>query len=77
MRELPRQPGSRENRWVHLLSGEPAVQEYAAAAPAAVSADVSVNEIAALKANLARLENEVSELKALLAKVCGELGIKA
>ena len=76
VRELPRQPGSRENRWVHLLSGEPAVQEYAAAAPAAASADVSVNEIAALKANLARLENEVSELKALVAKICAELGIQ-
>ena len=75
VRELPRQPGSRENRWVHLLSGEPAVQEYAAAAPAAASADVSVNEIAALKTNLARLENEVSELKALVAKICAELGI--
>src|SRR5688500_12703493 len=56
VQELPRQPGSRENRWVHLLSGEPAVQEYAAAAPAATSVDVSVNEIAALKANVARLE---------------------
>src|SRR5436853_7882668 len=24
--ELPRQPGSRENRWMHLLSGAPAAQ---------------------------------------------------
>jgi uncharacterized protein YceH (UPF0502 family) len=24
--ELPRQPGSRENRWMHLLSGGPPVQ---------------------------------------------------
>jgi uncharacterized protein YceH (UPF0502 family) len=24
--ELPRQPGSRENRWMHLLSGEAAAQ---------------------------------------------------
>ena len=27
--ELPRQAGSRENRWVHLLSGPPAAQEVA------------------------------------------------
>ena len=25
--ELPRQPGSRENRWMHLLSGAPAIEE--------------------------------------------------
>ena len=28
--ELPRQPGSRENRWMHLLSGAPAVQSSSA-----------------------------------------------
>jgi len=77
VKELPRQPGARENRWVHLLSGEPAVQEYAVAAPAGASADVSVNEIAALKANVARLESELMELKALVAKVCAELGIQS
>src|SRR5262245_59864170 len=31
--ELPRQPGSRENRWAHLLSGAPAVAEATAAPP--------------------------------------------
>ena len=25
--ELPRQPGSRENRWMHLLSGAPVIEE--------------------------------------------------
>src|SRR5262245_12057973 len=32
---LPRQPGARESRWAHLLSGAPAVEVAAAAAPAA------------------------------------------
>jgi uncharacterized protein YceH (UPF0502 family) len=68
--ELPRRPGSRENRWAHLLSGAPAVE-----AEAAAGGDVTVSEIAALKANVARLEDEVARLKAALAKVCAELGI--
>ena len=74
--ELPRQPGARENRWMHLLSGTPAEEATATASPAASQgADVSVSEIAALKANLARLEGEVEDLKALVSKLCTELGV--
>ena len=75
--ELPRQPGSRENRWAHLLSGVPAVEEPPAAAPwsAEPTADVTVGEIAALKANVARLEDEVGALKSLVNKLCAEFGI--
>ena len=76
--ELPRKPGSRENRWAHLLSGAPAV-EAAPAVPAPAQAttggDVTVGELAALKANVVRLEDDVAALKAMLAKVCAELGI--
>jgi len=74
--ELPRQPGSRESRWVHLLSGAPS-QELAAGTPAAAieESGVAVSEVAALKANVARLQSEVGELKALIARVCAELGI--
>jgi len=77
--ELPRQPGSRENRWMHLLSGAPAIEERvpAGAASAAPSGDVTVGEIAALKANVARLEAEVSELRAMMGKLCAELGVSA
>jgi len=58
--ELPRQPGARENRWMHLLSGAPVIEErLSARAPSAAPAgDVTVGEIAALKANVARLEAE-------------------
>lgn len=70
--ELPRQPGARENRWMHLLSGAPVIEARASAAPAA---DVTVGEIAALKANVAKLEAEVSELRATVDKVRKELGI--
>ena len=71
--ELPRQPGSRENRWMHLLSGTPVVEQ--GSAPAAPAADVTVGEIAALKAKVARLEAEVSELRAMIGKLNTELGI--
>lgn len=74
--ELPRQPGSRENRWMHLLSGQPAPQESAAAVAVSDPGGLSVSELAAVKANVARLEAEVAELKALIAKISSELGIR-
>jgi len=74
--KLARLPGARENRWAHLLSGEPAIDE-ASAAPATggAGADVSLGEIAALKANVARLEAEVADLKALVSRIASDLGI--
>ena len=77
--ELPRQPGARENRWMHLLSGAPVAEERlsASAALATPSSDITVGEIAALKANVAKLEAEVGELRALLGKLYAELGISA
>ncbi|HEV2430029.1 MAG TPA: YceH family protein [Burkholderiales bacterium] len=69
--QLPRQPGSRENRWAHLLSGAPSPGEKKS------DADVAPDELATLKANVARLENELTALKVLVARVCKELGISA
>jgi uncharacterized protein len=74
--ELPRQPGSRENRWAHLLSGAPALQVPHASAPASAAGDLGLSELATLKANLTRLETEVAELKTIVAKLCSELGIR-
>ena len=75
--ELPRQPGARENRWTHLLSGVPAIAGQVFAAPAASGAvgDITVGEIAALKANVAKLEAEVIQLRATVGKLCAELGV--
>jgi uncharacterized protein YceH (UPF0502 family) len=73
--ELPRLPGGRENRWAHLLSGTPAKE--APAAETKAGGDVSLGEVAALKANVTRLEAEVSALKALVARICSELGIRS
>jgi len=58
---LPKQPGSREHRWVHLLNGpvdvEAAEQGSRSAEPAG---------IAALQAEVAALREEVAELRSVV-----------
>jgi len=78
--ELPRLPGARENRWAHLLSGAPVIEDPAHEPKAAAGA--SLGEVAALKANVARLEGnvgelqrELGELRALVTRIGAELGI--
>jgi uncharacterized protein YceH (UPF0502 family) len=74
--ELARQPGARETRWAHLISGAPAAETLAAAAAMEGRTDVvAVAEIATLKANLAHLQDELAQVKATVAKLCAELGI--
>jgi uncharacterized protein YceH (UPF0502 family) len=73
--ELPRQPGSRENRWAHLLGGAPDVETATTTAAPDSPADVTMSEIATLKTNVARLETEVDALKNLVARLCAELGV--
>ena len=72
--ELPRQPGARETRWAHLLSGPPAEEALRSIAVEAGGDTVAVSEIAALKANVAHLSEEIAALKAAFAKLCAELG---
>jgi len=62
--ELPRQPGSRENRWAHLLSGTPAIEPKAEPSPPDD-----------LKATVARLESEVAALKEMVSRIAKQLGI--
>jgi uncharacterized protein len=61
--QLARLPGARENRWAHLLGGQPpaeaAVKEREARQSGAAGND-------ALEARVARLEDEVAELRAAL-----------
>jgi DNA gyrase inhibitor GyrI len=49
----------------------------ASAALATPSGDITVGEIAALKANVAKLEVEVDELRTLVGRLYAELGIAA
>lgn len=73
--ELPRQPGSRENRWAHLLCGAPPHEPAAAARAASPdSSHGSVGELTAFRADIARLEAEVRELRASVARLSEELG---
>ncbi len=75
VRELSKQPGARETRWVHLVSGEPSVAVLAGAGPSAGGGDpMSVSELAAMKANIDHLQAEVAELKETVARLCRELG---
>jgi uncharacterized protein len=72
VRKLPRAPGAREARWAHLLCGEPAVIEMPAGtpAPAPDSALVAaVGELAAIKAEQARLLAQIEELRATVARL--------
>ena len=74
VRELARQPGARETRWVHLLSGEPQFAVTPAQAGTQSADTVSVSELAAMKANIDQLQHEVAELKEIVAKLTRELG---
>jgi uncharacterized protein YceH (UPF0502 family) len=71
--ELPRQPGARETRWAHLLSGPPVVM---AGEPllAAEGERVTLGELSALKANVTQLQDELAALKSTVAKLMKELG---
>lgn len=63
VRKLPRQPGAREQRWTHLLCGEPLVE-----ATAPMTAPMTTE----LAARVERLEREVAELRAALTQGLGE-----
>ncbi len=76
---LPKAPGSRENRWTHLLCGAPPSSETVAHVPtdhsAATLGDLMPREVALLRSQINHLTSEVDELRAQLQKICAELGI--
>lgn len=61
VQELPRAPGARENRWMHLLGDAP--PEPVSAAPGGAGASA---EIAGLTARIEMLEAELAALKAIV-----------
>jgi len=71
--KLPRAPGAREARWAHLLCG--AVDVAALGVPAESDDFVATSEVAALKAQQAVLQRELSELRALVERLYAELGV--
>jgi uncharacterized protein len=64
--ELPRQPGSRENRWAHLLCGAPAAEQLDTPA-AAGSRSNEDGDVADLRSRVEALEASVAELRARVA----------
>lgn len=62
VKELPRRPGERENRWAHLLSGEPLL-ETAFVASLDASHHANSPEIASLQAEVSQLREEIAALK--------------
>ncbi len=76
-KELPRLPGARENRWVHLLSGEPEITVTKITDPSVVRTEHadSTDKIAELSAKVEALEAEVSALKKTVANICQQLDI--
>ena len=65
--ELPRQPGARENRWAHLLSGEPDLSSFAQ--------QHTSGPAGGLQDRVNALEAEVASLKITVQKLCSELGL--
>src|ERR1039457_5970064 len=66
---LPRQPGTKESRYVHLLSGEVEAGEMPATPWASPSSSSADNErVSRLEEAVAALQNEVGELKQQLAE---------
>ena len=75
VRKLARAPGAREARWAHLLCGEPPADIQAAAPGAAPDSALvtAVGELAAIKAEQARLLAQIEELRATVARLGASL----
>ncbi len=73
-KSLPRGAGSRETRWTHLLSGEPA-ESHADGESQPAGDALTVSELAAIRAEVDRLRGEVGSLRETVARLCRELGL--
>ena len=67
---LPRQPGTKEIRYAHLLSGEPDVSAASSPSAVAETADsVSEERLLRLEVEVAQLRQELTELKEQIATI--------
>lgn len=73
--QIPRQPGQKEVRYIHLLSGEPDLAALAASSPAGGSR--ASDGAPDLRQRVDELEREVQRLSAFVERLAAELGIKA
>ena len=75
VQKLPRMPGAREQRWTHLLSGEPDLEALLANAPAAFEASDLLARVTALENTVARLRADNAQLREHVLTISGQLGI--
>jgi hypothetical protein len=73
--KLPRAPGTREQRWAHLLCGEVDLSAHPGAGSASSSATES--DVINLTRRVNELEAEVQRLGTTLARLCEQLGVEA
>ena len=75
VQKLPRMPGAREQRWTHLLSGEPDLEALAANAPTASGASDLLARVTALENTVARLKADNALLREHMTHISEQLGI--
>jgi uncharacterized protein len=78
VQKLPRMPGAREQRWVHLLCGEPdmaALMANTAYTPAGGEASDLLARVTALENTVARLKADNFQLKQHVLNISEQLGI--
>ena len=70
--KLPRAPGTREQRWAHLLCGEVDMTSVGATSGSVATED----DVIALTRRVASLETEVATLQHTLTRLCEQLGVE-
>ncbi len=70
--KLPKLPGSREHRWMHLLCGPVDVEIFNVSSK---TTHRSSDEVAELQADVARLSEEVATLRSMMEKMQAALGM--
>ena len=74
VRKLPRAPGAREARWVQLLCGEPVIDVSVVPEPLKDDVLTAAEQLAAIKAEQARLLAQMEELRATVVRLSAALG---
>jgi uncharacterized protein len=74
VRKLPRAPGAREARWAHLLCGEPPLDVSVVPEPLKDDVLTAAEQLAAIKAEQARLLAQMEELRATVVRLSTALG---
>jgi uncharacterized protein YceH (UPF0502 family) len=70
-RALPRQPGTKEIRYMHLLSGEMPLEAAQPAATSATDDSTASDRLLQLESEVATLKQELQELKEQVVKIAG------